>query len=88
MGPPGPRGSQGESGKAGPPGSPGPAGPPGPPGESMGYDASALAAILGQGQTKVIQSPSIVPLSIYFLKAFRRNISTTLICVHIFIYPF
>ncbi len=53
MGPPGPRGSTGEPGKAGPPGSPGPSGPPGPPGESMGYDAAALAAILGQGQTKV-----------------------------------
>lgn len=53
MGPPGPRGPSGEPGKAGPPGSPGPAGPPGPPGESMGYDAAALAAILGQGQTKV-----------------------------------
>jgi hypothetical protein len=34
---------------------PGPAGPPGPPGESMGYDAAALAAILGQGSSKVIQ---------------------------------
>ena len=52
MGPPGPRGNAGEPGKSGPPGAPGPAGPPGPPGESMGYDAAALAAILGQGNSK------------------------------------
>lgn len=52
MGPPGQRGPGGEEGKSGPSGSPGPAGPPGPPGESMGYDAAALAALLGQGQSK------------------------------------
>merc|ERR1711915_296969 len=52
MGPPGPRGPSGEEGKSGPLGPPGPAGPPGPPGESMGYDAAALAALLGQGQSK------------------------------------
>ena len=52
MGPPGPRGPSGEEGKYGPVGAPGPPGPPGPPGESMGYDAAALAALLGQGQSK------------------------------------
>lgn len=30
----------------------GPPGPPGPPGESSGFDAAALAAMLGQGSTK------------------------------------
>lgn len=30
-------------------GAPGPAGPPGPAGESLGFDAAALAAIMGQG---------------------------------------
>jgi collagen type II alpha len=30
----------------------GPPGPPGPPGESMGYDAAALSALLGQGTSK------------------------------------
>lgn len=53
MGPPGPRGSSGESGKPGPVGPPGPPGNPGPPGEPFGYDASALAALLSQGQVKV-----------------------------------
>jgi collagen type II alpha len=52
-GPPGQRGPPGEEGRHGQPGSPGPPGPPGPPGESIGYDAAALAALLGQGQTKV-----------------------------------
>jgi collagen type II alpha len=55
-GPPGLTGSQGfrgpigNDGKTGPRGEPGPPGPPGPPGDSIGYDAAALAAILGQGQ--------------------------------------
>ena len=39
-------------GKKGPPGETGSPGLPGPPGESSGYDAAALAAMLGQGQTK------------------------------------
>ncbi|UYV78315.1 hypothetical protein LAZ67_16000938 [Cordylochernes scorpioides] len=52
VGPPGPRGSSGDSGKPGPPGSPGLPGPPGPPGETLGYDASALAALMGQTQMK------------------------------------
>ena len=43
---------QGEEGKRGPPGERGASGPPGPPGESTGYDAAALAAMLGQGNTK------------------------------------
>lgn len=49
-GPPGNRGSPGSDGKTGGLGNPGPPGPPGPPGDSIGYDAAALAAILGQGQ--------------------------------------
>jgi len=52
MGAPGPRGMSGEEGKRGPPGELGPPGPPGPPGESTGYDAAALAALMGQGNTK------------------------------------
>ncbi len=52
IGPPGPRGPSGEEGKRGPPGERGMPGPPGPPGESTGYDAAALAAMLGQGNTK------------------------------------
>ena len=52
MGAPGSRGMPGEEGKRGPPGELGPPGPPGPPGESTGYDAAALAALLGQGNTK------------------------------------
>ena len=52
IGPPGPRGAQGEEGKRGPPGEAGPPGPPGPPGESSGFDPSALAAMLSQGNTK------------------------------------
>merc|ERR1719422_377431 len=52
MGAPGPRGPAGEEGKRGPPGELGPPGPPGPPGESSGYDAAALAALLGGGNTK------------------------------------
>jgi collagen type II alpha len=52
MGAPGPRGPSGEEGKRGPPGELGPPGPPGPPGESSGYDAAALAAMLGQGTSK------------------------------------
>lgn len=52
-GPPGQRGPPGEEGRHGQPGNPGPPGPPGPPGEQLGYDAAALAALLGQGQTKV-----------------------------------
>merc|ERR1719431_380197 len=52
MGPPGQRGPSGEEGRPGTPGTAGLQGPPGPPGESMGYDAAALAALLGQGQTK------------------------------------
>lgn len=51
-GPPGPRGQSGEEGKRGPPGERGMPGPPGPPGESTGYDAAALAALLGQGNSK------------------------------------
>jgi len=43
----------GEAGKMGLTGAVGPPGPPGPPGESLGYDAAALAALLGQGQSKV-----------------------------------
>jgi len=42
----------GEEGKRGPPGERGEAGPPGPPGESTGFDAAALAAMMGQGNTK------------------------------------
>jgi len=52
MGAPGPRGPSGEEGKRGPPGELGPPGPPGPPGESSGYDAAALAALLGSGNSK------------------------------------
>ena len=54
-GPPGmtgPRGMPGEEGKRGPPGEMGSQGPPGPPGESTGYDAAALAALMGGGNTK------------------------------------
>ena len=39
-------------GKKGPPGDTGSPGIPGPPGDSSGYDAAALAAMLGQGSTK------------------------------------
>ncbi len=52
IGAPGPRGMQGEEGKRGPPGERGMAGPPGPPGESTGFDAAALAAMMGQGNVK------------------------------------
>jgi len=52
IGPSGPRGPQGEEGKRGPPGERGLPGPPGPPGESTGYDMAAIAAALGQGNTK------------------------------------
>lgn len=52
IGAPGPRGQQGEEGKRGPPGERGGAGPPGPPGESTGFDAAALAAMMGQGNVK------------------------------------
>merc|ERR1719244_70314 len=54
-GPPGPVGEPGPKGPPGRDGGPGVQGimgPPGPPGESMGYDAAALAALLGQGQSK------------------------------------
>ena len=37
---------------AGPQGERGDAGPPGPPGEGSGFDPAALAALLGQGNTK------------------------------------
>lgn len=59
-GPPGPRGQSGEEGKRGPPGERGMPGPPGPPGESIGYDAAALAALLGQGNSKVSRLESSV----------------------------
>ena len=52
LGAPGPRGMNGEEGKRGPPGEQGLPGPPGPPGESTGFDAAALAALMGQGNTK------------------------------------
>merc|ERR1712142_1457828 len=52
IGAPGPRGMAGEEGKRGTPGERGEAGPPGPPGESTGFDAAALAAMMGQGNTK------------------------------------
>lgn len=50
-GPPGGRGPSGNDGRPGPVGPAGPPGPPGPPGESIGYDAAALAALLGQAGT-------------------------------------
>jgi collagen type II alpha len=42
----------GEEGKRGTPGERGESGPPGPPGESTGFDAAALAAMMGGGNTK------------------------------------
>ena len=52
IGAPGPRGMAGEEGKRGPMGERGEMGRPGPPGESTGFDAAALAAMMGQGNVK------------------------------------
>ena len=54
----GPRGTPGNEGKPGPMGQSGPPGPPGPPGEGLGYDAAALAALLGQGSMGNTKGPS------------------------------
>lgn len=53
----GPRGSPGNDGKPGPVGPAGPPGPPGPPGDGIGYDAAALAALLGHGQVSNMKGP-------------------------------
>ena len=68
IGPSGPRGPAGEEGKRGVPGERGAPGPPGPPGESTGYDAAALAAMLGQGNTKVTNQNCIIYCTIVLLK--------------------
>lgn len=67
IGPTGPRGMPGEPGKPGLPGPSGPPGPPGPPGESLGYDAAALAALMGNGQAKVQFDPSFFDLRLLSL---------------------
>lgn len=53
----GPRGPPGNDGKLGPMGPAGPPGPPGPPGDGIGYDAAALAALLGHGQMSNTKGP-------------------------------